>query len=57
MLRDSVINFLEATIVLLTLTNLVSICVAAYAMALAYGVGRAVLCAGRASCQALDVPR
>jgi hypothetical protein len=40
MLRDSVINFLEATIVLLALVNLVSIGVAAYSLALACSVDR-----------------
>jgi hypothetical protein len=42
MLRDNVINFLEATIVLLGLTNVVSIVVAGYAIALARGVDGAI---------------
>jgi len=42
MFRDGVINFLEATIVLLGVTNLFSIVVAGYAIALARGFGGAV---------------
>ena len=38
MLRDNIINFLEVTIVLLGLTNLFSIVIAAYALTLARGL-------------------
>ena len=37
MLRDQIINVLETTIVMLTLTNAVSIAAAAYAISLARG--------------------
>jgi hypothetical protein len=40
MLREHVINFLEAAVVLLMLTNAVSISAAAYAMALLVAHGR-----------------
>ena len=41
MLRDQVINFLEAAVVLLMLTNAVSIAATAYALALTQRVVRA----------------
>jgi hypothetical protein len=41
MLRDHFINFLEAAVVLLALTNAFSVVAAAYAIALARGVIRA----------------
>jgi hypothetical protein len=40
MLREQVINFLEAAVMLLMLTNAFSIGAAAYAISLAYGVIR-----------------
>jgi hypothetical protein len=41
MLRDHVINFLEAAVVLLALTNAFSVVAAAYAISLARGLIRA----------------
>jgi hypothetical protein len=38
MLRDQVINFLEATVIFLLLTNAVSVAAAAYAIAVATGL-------------------
>jgi hypothetical protein len=40
MLREQVLNFLETAVVLLTLTNALSIAAAAYAISLARGVVR-----------------
>jgi hypothetical protein len=38
MFREQMINFLEATVVLLTLTNAVSVAAAAYAISIAHGL-------------------
>lgn len=53
MLREQVINFLEAAVVLLMLTNAVSIAATAYALALAQRVVRSD---SRAATQAFPAP-
>jgi hypothetical protein len=53
MLRDQVINFLEAAVVLLMLTNAVSIATTAYVLALAQ---RVVRVDSRAATQAFPAP-
>ena len=53
MLRDQVINFLEAAVVAVTLTNAVSIAATAYALALARRVVRSD---SRAATQAFLAP-
>jgi len=40
MLREQFINFLEAAVVLLALTNALSVAAAAYAISLAHGLTR-----------------